>query len=213
MTEKIRDVNQRLAILRERRSVTSFVDQVVPKGTLLELIEYSILAPSSGNRQAWRFIIVNDNSLIKKLVDLGGSNTINKSQCGILVNYDNHALTPDYRDDFQTAAACIQNLLLAAQAYGLGACWVTILPPKTTLRKLFNIPWYYSPIAYVVVGYPDSTKSRDVPRKNNIEDIVSENTFPMQGLGRKSRARNNIKLLSAWIYGKLPITLKKRLSK
>ena len=175
----------------------------MPRDILLELIEYARLAPSAGNRQAWRFIIVNDPALIKKIVDAGGSSTIGKSRCGILVSYENKALTPDYHDDFQSAAACIQNLLLAVQAYGLGACWVSRLPSKDTLRKLFKIPSHYSPIAYVVVGYPDNTKVRNVPRINAVEDIVAENTFPVQVLGQEpSKVTSYLKNFLAWVHKK-----------
>ena len=211
--DKITDLSQQLAILRERRSVESFTSQSVPRAILLELIEYARLAPSAGNRQGWRFIIVNDSSLIKKIVDAGGSSTISKSPCGILVNYENNPLTPDYHDDFQSAAACIQNLLLAVQAYGLGACWVSTLPSHGTLRRLLKIPWYYSPIAYVVVGYPKHTSVRNIPRNTAIENIVSENTFPIKGLGQKpSRVRTQLKSSLVWIYRKLPITMKSKLS-
>ena len=142
-------------------------------------------------------------------MEAGGSVTISKSPCGILVAYETNALNRDYLDDIQSAAACIQNLLLAAQAYGLGACWVSTLPSNATLRKLFKMPWYYSPIAYVVVGYPDKTTVRDVTRNNNIEDIVAENTFPLKAVGwRRSRARTYFKRLLSWIYRKFLVTLK-----
>ncbi len=208
----IADTSRRLAILRERRTVRAFTDRPVPQDILLELIEYARLAPSAGNRQAWRFIIVNDSQLIKKVVDAGGSETIGKSPSGILVLYEDYALTPDYHDNYQTAAACIQNLLLAAQAYDLGACWISILPPKAILRRLFKIPWHYSPIAYVAVGYPVNVKIRDIPRNNLIEDVVSENIFPMQGLGPgPSRTATYQKRLGVFIYRKLPILVRKKL--
>ena len=201
--DKITDSSQRLAILRERRSVASFTSQVVPRDILVELIEYARLAPSAGNRQAWRFIIVNDPALIKKIVDAGGSSTIGKSRCGILVSYENKALTPDYHDDFQSAAALYPEFAFGGAGLWLGACWVSTLPSKDTLRELFKIPGHYSPIAYVVVGYPDNTKVRNVPRINAIEDIVSENTFPVQGLGQEpSGGTNYLKNLSAWIHKK-----------
>jgi nitroreductase len=205
---------QQLAILQQRRSVGNFTDQAVPRDILLELLEYATMAPSAGNRQGWRFIIVNDLSLIQMLVNKGGSSTIGKSPCGILVTYEKYTLTPDYRDDLQTAAACIQNLLLAAQAYSLGACWVTTLPAQSTLRKIFKIPRYYSSVAYVAVGFSADTQVRNVPRINKLPDIVAENIFPMQALlARPTENGHYLKRLLPWAYRKLPASLRGQLKK
>lgn len=202
---------EKLRILQERRSIRKFKPDQVPKSVLLDLISYATLAPSATNKQGWRFIIVIDPSFKQKLVDAGGSILINKAPCGILVVYENTTRNIQYHDDLQSAAACIQNLLLAAQAYGLGACWICTLPTKSFLIKLFNISSNYSPIAYVLLGYPSSKTIENIPRKNLLEEIVFENCFPRQNLAMKhSRVVLYIERLLIWIYGRLPIVIKKR---
>ena len=56
-------------LLEKRRSIRKFSDQPVDTDTVKEIIKESTLAPSSGNGQPWKFIIVNDKKIIKNLSD------------------------------------------------------------------------------------------------------------------------------------------------
>ncbi len=204
-------VKAKLSILCERRSIRKFKPDQVPNPVLMDLLKYATLAPSATNRQAWRFIIVNDSSLKQKIVEAGGSVLIKKAPCGVLVTYENTTRNIRYHDDIQSAAACIQNLLLAAHGYGLGACWICTLPPASFLRKLFKIPSNYSPIAYILLGYPMSEVIKNVPRNNLLEEIVSENCFPNRGIGvKRSKLMLYIERLLIWVYDSLPIFIKKK---
>jgi len=55
----------------------------------------------------------------------------------------------------QSFGAALQNLLLAAHAKGLGACWFCA-PAfcKETVRKVLKIPDAVEPQAFVAMGYP-----------------------------------------------------------
>ncbi len=67
----------------------------------------------------------------------------------------------------QSLGAALENLLLAAQAKGLGACWFSA-PGfcKETVRKVLKIPVEVEPEALVVMGYPAETPS--LPRKKSL---------------------------------------------
>ena len=204
------NIKEILHILNARRSIRKFKPDPIPRSILMELLKYATYAPSATNRQAWRFIIVNDSALRNKIVDAGGSILINKAPCGILVTYENTTRNIRYRDDIQSAAACIQNLLLAVKAFGLGACWICTLPPKPFLRKLFKIPSNFSPIAYILLGYPTNKTLKHVARKNLLDHIVAVNRFPNQALTKpKSKLGLYIERFLVWVYDILPICLKK----
>jgi len=67
----------------------------------------------------------------------------------------------------QSFGAAMQNLLLAAHAVGLGACW--FCAPgfcKETVRKVLKIPDEVEPEAFVIMGYPAETPS--VPTKKSL---------------------------------------------
>ncbi|MCD6529164.1 nitroreductase family protein [Candidatus Bathyarchaeota archaeon] len=55
----------------------------------------------------------------------------------------------------QSLSAAIQNLLIAAAAYGLGTCWYCApLFCKEEVRKVLDIPDDVEPQALITVGYP-----------------------------------------------------------
>ncbi|MFP4056840.1 MAG: nitroreductase family protein [Candidatus Brocadiia bacterium] len=197
--------------LRERRSIRRFTDAKVPRQVLRELVRYATLAPSACNRQAWRFVVVTDPEVKQRIVDGGGSVLIAKAPCGILVSYANTTRNTEYRDEVQSASACIQNLLLAAHAYGLGACWLCTLPRKGHLRRLLGIPPSYSPVAYIILGYPSAATVKEVPRLHSVEELVGENRFPAAaaepGPGRLSLA---VQRALVWVYRRLPGVLRRR---
>jgi coenzyme F420-0:L-glutamate ligase/coenzyme F420-1:gamma-L-glutamate ligase len=72
----------------------------------------------------------------------------------------------------QSAAAAVQNLLLAAAANGLGACWccAPLFCPGIARRAL-GLPRGFIPQALVTIGYPAHTPP--VPPRKPLESIVA----------------------------------------
>lgn len=159
-----------------RRSIRKFKDKSVDKELIKKIIEYGMQAPTACNIQGWKFIIVGDYDLRKWLVDSGGPPFIQDSSVGILVLYDNRATNLEYKDNIQSAGATIQNMLLAAHSFGLGACWICRLPSQAMVRRLFKIPKDFDVIAYIALGYP-AFIPKSVPRKYKLKEIISTNVF------------------------------------
>lgn len=159
-----------------RRSVRRFKKIVPERDLILEILDVSRWAPTHCNTQEIRFIIVDDDTIKQKIVDMGGSVIIKNAPIGILVIYSNSSDNKEYLDYIQSASAAIQNMLLYSYSKGLATCWIAHLPRKSDLKMLFDIPAVYDPIAYILVGYPERN-AKIVPRKYKIEDIVSANRF------------------------------------
>jgi len=71
----------------------------------------------------------------------------------------------------QSAAAGIQNLLLAASAHGLGACWCCApLFCAGVVRRALGLPSEFMPQALVTIGYPAHTPP--VPPRKPLDEIV-----------------------------------------
>lgn len=197
-----------LDIIGKRRSVRTFKPDPVPEKDLMAILEAGQSAPSACNKQNWRFIVINDNALKRRVTECGGASFIKNAPLGIIVLYDNRTQNTEYSDHIQSGAAAIQNMLLAASALGIGACWVCQLPPKRQLRKLFNIPWHMDPIAYIVLGYAVKPPS-DRPRKCTVDGLISYNKFnsaedvPRRSIGLIFR------IILIKIYYMLPVRLKK----
>jgi len=71
----------------------------------------------------------------------------------------------------QSAAAAIQNLLLAASANGLGACWCCApLFCAGVVRRALGLPREFVPQALVTIGRPAHTPP--VPPRKSLDDIT-----------------------------------------
>jgi coenzyme F420-0:L-glutamate ligase/coenzyme F420-1:gamma-L-glutamate ligase len=71
----------------------------------------------------------------------------------------------------QSVAAAVQNLLLAAQAEGLGACWVCApaFCPQA-VRESLRLPENWVSQALILIGYPDEVPP--APEKRTLDEVV-----------------------------------------
>ena len=196
-----------LEIIGRRRSIRKFKPDPISENELTTILKAGHTAPSACNMQNWRFIVINDNDLKQKLSDIGAASFIKHAPVGILVLYDNRTQNVEYSDHIQSGAAAIQNMLLAASALGIGACWVCHLPPKKLLKKLMSIPWHMTPIAYITLGYP-VTPPLDRPRKEKIENLISYNRYAFDEPLPKRSIGLYLRIILIKIYYLLPMKLK-----
>lgn len=133
-----------MELIKTRRSIRQFTDQPVPRALLEQIVEAGVWAPTGSNRQEVRFQIVTDPQDVRALWE--AKPHIKNPQAAIMVYAD--LSDPYYADLSQRphtmqlplldiGAAC-QNMLLAAHALGLGACWVSISPYWHRGRPVFK---------------------------------------------------------------------------
>lgn len=191
-----------------RRSIRRFINQAVPQDLIEKVISLAIQAPSACNRQEWRFIVIKSEDIKKKIFNLGGSVVITKAPVVILVLYSNQTNNLEYSDHIQSAAAAIQNLLLAAHNYNLAGCWICHLPDKKTIRKLLDIPKIFDPVAAVAIGYPEIIP-KEVPRKYRLEQIISYDIFNFPEANEVEKDRNlRPRRILIYIYKHCPLLFK-----
>ena len=53
--------------IRWRRSVRNFSPQKIEREKLLQILEAARIAPSSSNRQAWHFVVIDDPKIIEQI--------------------------------------------------------------------------------------------------------------------------------------------------
>lgn len=198
-----------LDVIRSRRSIRFFKELEVEEEKIKKIIDVATEAPSACNRQDWRFIVVTDQSLKNLIVDAGGAVIIKTAPAVIFALYPNITSNTEYQDHLQSAAAAIQNSLLAINYYGLGGCWICHLPSKKMLRKILNIPGNFDPVAAILVGYPAKEPSK-INKKNCAEQIISYNKFYFpQAVGISKENFIIIKKILIFIYKRTPLFIKK----
>lgn len=157
-------------VLKKRHSVRSFdTSRDVPEDLVEELIRCACLAPSAGNVQPWRFLVIRDPEAKKALAAAAlGQSFVSQAPVVIVVCADLTAHASSYGRrgvelySVQDTAAAIQSMLLAATALGLGTCWVGAFREEEASRAL-NLSQDLRPLAMIPVGYPNREGSQ--PRK------------------------------------------------
>jgi nitroreductase len=141
--------------IHTRRSIRQFTEKPVARDQLIEIIKAGTWAPSGRNNQPWRFVVVTGAEVKKNLAKHTKYNfIIEGAQACIAVFADRSAMYSDVKDH-QAMGACIQNMLLAAHALGLGAVWLgEILKKADGVRSLLGLPQEMELMAVVALGQP-----------------------------------------------------------
>ena len=146
-----------------RRSIRKYSPQPVSEELVKELLEAAMSAPSAGNEQPWHFIVMKDRRTLDEVPKYHPySQMVREAPLAILVCCDLHL---DRHDGMwvQDCSGATENLLIAAQAKGLGAVWLGVYPRQeriTGLRNLLSIPEHVIPFALIPICYPAEHKPR-----------------------------------------------------
>ena len=183
-------------LLKKRRSIRDFEGKDVSLEIVNEIIKESCLAPSSGNGQPWRFIIVNNKDVIKSLSDDSKKNIlsyIEKNPDSPTKKYAAALRNPGFNVFYNAPclvfivgpkqlrslhadcalAACY--FMFSASARDLGTCWIgfgtNIQDPE--LLNLIGLPEDHKIVAPLILGYPKSIPSSSDRIEPQILKIVS----------------------------------------
>jgi len=145
-----------------RRSIRKFLDKPVPEDMVKTLLEAAMTAPSAMNEQPWHFITVTSKDKLKAAYDVG-CKPAETAALGILVCGDPSLgkTTGTWPLDCSNAA---MNILLAANALGLGGVWTIGYPNEKRMadyRTIFNIPAQIMPFNFICLGWPEKPGWRE----------------------------------------------------
>lgn len=143
-----------------RRSIRRYTSEPVSEDLVDELLKAAMSAPTAAG-QAWHFVIVRDRHVLESVPNFHPhAEMLRTAAVGILVCGDPTAETRKGRWPLDCAAAT-ENMLIAANALGLGAVWVGIYPVEERIRgmrELLGIPEHIVPLSMVSLGYPGEKK-------------------------------------------------------
>jgi nitroreductase len=148
-----------LGFIFGRRSIRVYSPGEVSEPALTRLLEAAMAAPSAMTKDPWRFVVVRDKHTLAKLAALHpGAAMLASAAMAIAVCGDlDAAFERQISYLLQDCSAAIENLLLAAHAQGLGACWVGIHPGEPLIKRvkeLLSLPASFVPVAVVSLGRP-----------------------------------------------------------
>lgn len=142
-----------------RTSIRSWQDKDVEQEKVEMLLRAGMAAPTAVNRQPWHFVVLNKRESIGLLATGRGGGMVRKAPLAIVVCGDmNNALEGDAREFWvQDASAATENILLAANALGLGAVWTGAYPIGERvdgISKVLDLPANQVPLCVILIGYP-----------------------------------------------------------
>ena len=148
-----------LEAIKERRSVRKYKQEPISKEQVTQILEAGRWAPSRGNSQPWKFIIMkNTQGRVALAEAIPTGKFLAEASLGIAVVVDPKVS----KHPEQEGAAAIQNMLLAAHALGLGACWISIhdTDAEEKAKQILQIPNEEWLLSVVSIGHPE-----EIPEK------------------------------------------------
>ena len=156
-------------VANERRSVRHFSDTPVPREDIEAILKAGIAAPSAGNVQPWRFIVVESEQARARLGSALEQGWVVAAPVIIVVCVDPRPSRSRYGDrgahlySIQDSAAATQNMLLATVARGLASCWVGAFDGGA-IRTSLGIKKPITPVAILPIGYSAQASGKQARR-------------------------------------------------
>jgi nitroreductase len=139
-----------------RKSVRAFQDRDVAEDVISRLLEAARMAPSAGNRQEWRFVVVRDAAARQKLAEAANNQKFVGEAPVVLAccaESDDHAMTCGQLCYPIDVAIAIDHITLCAVAEGLGTCWIGAFN-EAQAKDILGIPGTIRVVELLPVGYP-----------------------------------------------------------
>lgn len=137
-----------------RKSVRIYQDKAVEDEKITALLRAGMAAPSGKDRRPWEFVVVRDRAALDSMAEaLPYAKMLKNVQQAIVVCGDSTKSPYWYLD----CSAATQNILLAAEALGLGAVWTAAYPYQDRMdivSRNTGLPENVMPLCVIPVGYP-----------------------------------------------------------
>lgn len=161
-----------------RTSIRAYTNEPVSNADIETMLRAGMAAPTAVNRQPWHFVAVTDKA---KLEELAGSRGGMVKQAGVAIvvcgNLNKALQGPAQAFWIQDCSAATENILLAANALGLGAVWTGCYPIDNRVAevsKVLKLPENMVPFCVIAVGHP---AEQPTPKDKWKPENVSFNEF------------------------------------
>ncbi len=184
-----------IRLLHERKSVRAFTGEKIPKEHVRIIAEAAAHAPTAGNQQLYTIIRVTDPEKKHALsISCDHQPFIEEANLVLVFcadclrwyrAYEEAGIEPrkpgegDLMLAVCDALIAAQNAVTAAQALGIGSCYIGDIMENAEIQKeILGLPAFVFPAAMLVLGYPtDQQKERTKPRRLDLDFVLQENTY------------------------------------
>lgn len=156
-----------------RTSIRQYTNEPVSKADIETMLRAGMAAPTAVNKQPWHFVVVTDKAKLKALSG-GRGRMLEQCAVAIVVCGDMEKAMPGKAKEYwiQDCSAATENILLAANALGLGAVWTGVYPMEdrmAAVSKAMKLPEIIVPLCTIVIGHPaEQPKPKDKWKPENV---------------------------------------------
>ena len=155
--------NRLYELMAKRRSVRKYADEKISDEVINEIMKIALTAPCSFGHRPVEFVVIRDKDTIEKVADcksLGGRQILGADTVVVvMVNLDQGEFW------IEDGAIASSYILLGAEEYNVGACWVHIRNRKgkkkssdEEIRELLGVPDGYAVLNLVALGMKGEKK-------------------------------------------------------
>ncbi|HOK79580.1 MAG TPA: nitroreductase family protein [bacterium] len=158
--------NELLRVIKSRRSVRNFIQKEIPENIVKDIVDCGRLAPTARNLQPWTFVVIRKKETLAELADITDyGKFLADASCCILV------FCQDTKYYLEDGCAATENILIAAQAHGIGGCWIAgdKKPYASRIAKMVKAPDGVKLVSIIAMGYPAEIPN---PPKKSLEDVI-----------------------------------------
>ena len=162
--------------IMHRRSIRSYLDVPVEWDKVITCIEAGMMAPSAGNLQIWRFVVVRTPEKRSKLADACLQQYwMEQAPVHIVIvaklerEEQYYGIRGKRLYSIQDCAMAAMNIMLAAQDVGLSSCFVSAFEEEA-IARIFNLPDNIRPQGVITLGYSDDKP--DAPIRYRVESLI-----------------------------------------
>ena len=166
-----------LEVAAKRRSVRHFNTRLaVTDDDVRALLDAAVTAPSAGNIQPWRFVVLRSEESRARLAAAMGQKWATAAPVVIVVCVDPRPCSARYgaRGEqlyaIQDTSAAVQTILLAAVDRGLASCWIGAFDDDA-VREALGVQKPITPVAVLPVGY--SAEAAAKPSRRPLEEVTT----------------------------------------
>ena len=171
--------------LTKRRSCKKYLDKPVPQDLIGAIVEAGGMAPSAGNKQNWKFVVVRDKEKRDQIskfckdqywmadapvhIVMCSDDSVSKRLFGERGEYLS----------IQNCALAAENILLTSVDFGLGACFVSAID-ESEIANLLGVPGSARVQSVITLGYP-ATKEMSKKTLKPIKEIMNIEAYGSDG--------------------------------
>lgn len=168
-------------VIKTRRSIRSYRPDPIPEEKLKRVLEAARLAPSGNNRQPWKFILIGDQNIKRRLVPLVHYQSFVAEAplvvvtCGKNIHYNRG----DYMSDLSMlvdVSIAVDHFTLAARAEGLGTCWIGSFD-NCRIKQYLGVPHDFEVVALIPIGFPKGEVFIESTNRKDLSQIVCYERF------------------------------------